>query len=171
MTTFSDDPDTFQRIDWQLLQNGSINLHWRPEVLDGNAAWLAAHGYRLDEFDCTRWDSVEAMIKELVDNLNLVECYSLNLNALNDGLFYIEIPEESGRVLIFRRYDYFTAKFPKQAWGLLDILEDRARTHLLFGRRLITLLQSDDPRLEFEPVGSNPVMWNRREWFKVSRGL
>lgn len=171
MAVFSDDPDTFQSIDWRLLQNGSISLHYRPEVLAGNAEWLAARGYRLDELDCTRWDSLETMIKELADNLNLEECYSLNLDALSDSLFDIEIPEESGRVLIFHRYDYFAAKFPKQAWDLLDIIETKARTHLLFGRRLITLLQSDDPSIEFEPVGSRPVMWNWREWFNVSRGI
>lgn len=171
MATFSDDPETFQRIDWRLLQNGSISLHYRPEVLVGNAEWLAAHGYQLDEFDCTRWDSVETMIRELSDNLNLEECYSLNLDALNDGLSEMEIPEESGRVLIFRRYDYFAAKFPKQAWDLLDIIETEARMLLLFGRRLITLLQSDDPRIDFERVGARPVMWNWREWFNVSRGI
>lgn len=170
MAAFSDDPETFQRIDWRLLQNGSVSLHYRPEVLAENAEWLAAHGYRLDEFDCTRWDSAEAMISELRENLNL-ECYSLNLDALNDGLSEIEVPEESGRVIILRRYDSFAAKFPREAWVLLDIIESNARLLLLFGRRLITLLQSDDPGIEFEPVGGRPVMWNPREWLNASRGL
>ena len=37
--------------------------------------------------------------------------------------------------------------------------------------RLLTLAQSDDPRIEFEPVGAHPVIWNPREWLDKNRGL
>lgn len=32
---------------------------------------------------------------------------------------------------------------------------------MLFGQRLATLVQSDDPALSFSPVGATPVVWKR----------
>jgi hypothetical protein len=42
---------------------------------------------------------------------------------------------------------------------------------LLFGRRLLTLAQCDDPRAAFDPVGAHPALWNPREWLDKNRGL
>ena len=80
----------------------------------------------------------------------------------------IEIPEEGGRVLVFSRYDLFAARLPDVAWSVLDIMEIMARRQLLFGRRLITLVQSDDPEISFELVGGRPVMWNIREFLNTA---
>lgn len=165
------DPEVFQRIDWRLLQNGSITMYYRPEVLAEATEWLESLGYWLDIFDCSKWDNEAMMLEEIPDKLELDECYGRNLNALNDCLSGIEIPESSGRVIVFHRYDAFAAKTPKVAQDLLDIIETNSRMLLLFGRRLITLLQSNDPRLQFESVGARPVLWNWREKFNVSRGL
>src|SRR5688572_14562804 len=80
--------------------------------------------------------------------------YGRNLDALNDCLCDIEISEESGRALVFNRYDAFTVRFPRLAWAILDIVEITSRRLLLFGRRLLVLVQSDDPAISFEPVGA-----------------
>ena len=165
------DSEVFQRIDWRLLQNGSITMFYRTEVLAEAIEWLKSLDYRLDTFDCSRWDNEEMMLEEIPDKLELDECYGRNLDALNDCLSGIEISESSGRVIVFHRYDAFAAKMPRVAQSLLDIIESNARMLLLFDRRLITLLQSDDPRIRFEPVGARPVLWNWREKFNVSRGL
>lgn len=103
--------------------------------------------------------------------LEFPEYYGRNLAALNDCLSEIEVPFESGRVLVLNRYDYFAAKFPYAAWAVLDVMEFNSRYLLLFGLRLIVLVQSDDPRISFDPVGGRPVMWNGREWLNKSRGL
>ena len=171
MAFFRDETEDFQRLDWSLLQNGAITLYYRPEFLTEDAEWLKTHYYRLDTFDCSAWGSVEDMHEAIAAGLDFPDYYGRNLDALNDCLTDIEIPEASGRVLIFRRYDMFAAKFPREAQDVLDIIENKSRFLLLFGRRLLALVHSDDPRISFEPVGARPVMWNRREWLNKSRGL
>ena len=81
------------------------------------------------------------------------------------------MPESGGRVLVFNKYDSFATKVPQVAWAVLDIVEINSRRMLLFGRRLIILVQSDDPEISFEPIGASSVMWNRKEWLNESRGL
>jgi len=62
-------------------------------------------------------------------------------------------------------------RIPAVAWHVLDIVEVNSRRFSLFGRRLIALVQSDDPSLSFDPVGARPVVWNPREMFAWWRGL
>ncbi len=171
MAIFRNESEDFQRVDWTLLQDGAINLYLRPEFLAEDAEWLKSHNYRLDSFDCSAWGSEEDVHEALASGLEFPDYYGRNLDALNDCISDLEIPEESGRVLIFHRYDAFAAKFPREAWVILDIIESKSRFLLLFAKRLFALVQSDDPRLSFEAVGGHPVMWNQREWLNKSRGL
>jgi RNAse (barnase) inhibitor barstar len=171
MVAFRDGTDDFQQLDYALLQNGSISLYFRTEVLTEDVNWLAARGYRIDNFDCTTWHTEDDMYSAFAATLDFPDYFGRNLAALNDCLCEIEVPETSGRVLVFRRYDAFAAKMPEVAWHVLDILESNSRTYLLFGRRLLTLLQSDDPEIQFESVGARPVSWNGREWLNKNRGL
>jgi RNAse (barnase) inhibitor barstar len=171
MAIFRDEPEDFQRLDWTLLQNGAITLYLRAEFLAEDTEWLESHNYRIDRFDCSAWASEKEMHEALAAGLEFPDYYGRNLDALNDCLSDIEIPEESGRVLIFHRYDAFAAKCPRAAWVVLDIIESNSRSLLLFGRRLLALVQSNDPSISFERVGARPVMWNQREWLNKSRGL
>ena len=169
MAAFSE--SELDRVDWSLLQNGSVNLYWRSDVLDADLMWLENHAYDIDKFDCSTWGNEGDLHKALKKQLNFPDYYGGSLNALNDVLSDIRIPEESGRALVFRRFDSFNAQFPKLAWQFLDILDLNSQRAALFGRRLIALLQSDDPRITFEPVGARPVLWNRKESLNKSRGL
>jgi hypothetical protein len=40
---------------------------------------------------------------------------------------------------------------------------------MLFGHRLLCLVQSNDPDIRFDVVGAAPVMWNPVEWLKENR--
>jgi len=171
MATFREESEDFQRLDWALLQNGAITLYLRPDFLEEDVEWLRAQGYQLDSFDCSTWSNETVMHQALSTGLDFPDYYGRNLDAFNDCISEIEIPEESGRVLILHRYDSFSAKFPKAAWDILDIIENNSRRLLLFGRRLLALVQSDDPTISFAAVGARPPRWNRREWLNKNRGL
>jgi len=160
-----------QRLDWKLLQNGAVSLYFRRQVLAEDIEWLEEHDYRVDTFECTVWLGESEMHEALSCGLEFPDYYGRNLAALNDCISDIEVPEEGGRVLVFNRFDSFAAKVPHVAWSVLDIMESRSRQFLLFGRRLIILVQSDDPEISFELVGGCPVMWNTREWLSSNRGL
>lgn len=170
MAIFRNDED-LQRLDWELLQNGAVTLYFRPEVLAEDIEWLKRHDYRVDIFDCSAWIDESEMHEALRCGLEFPDYYGSNLSALNDCMNDIEIPEEGGRVLVFNRYDLFAAKLPDVARSVLDIMEIMARRQLLFGRRLIALVQSDDPEISFELVGGRSGMWNIREFLNTSRAV
>lgn len=171
MAVFGDDPQECQRLDLRLLKNGSIHLYYRPAVLAEDVEWLRQHDYRVDIFDCSRWEAEEVMHEEFARRLNFPGYYGKNLDALNDCLSDLDVPDVGGRVFVFHRYDVFNASVGKVAWHVLDIIDGNSWLHLLFGRRLFALVQSDNPRMEFPPLGSRSAGWNPREWLNQSRGL
>jgi RNAse (barnase) inhibitor barstar len=171
MSTFKDDAQEFQRLDYSILQNGAISLYYRAKVLNSDIEWLKNHGYQTNNFDCSLWHNERKMHEILASELDFPGYYGRNLDAFNDCLSDIEITTDGGRVLIFQNYDFFTNLYPKIAWLLLDIIELNSRRSLLFGKRLFALVQSNDPRILFEPVGARPVLWNSKEWSDRNRGL
>jgi hypothetical protein len=70
-----------------------------------------------------------------------------------------------------RHFDAFAQHDPRFAHTLLDSIESTSRRFLLVERRLLALVQSDDPRIRFERIGAAPVNWNPREWLDADRGL
>ena len=50
------------------------------------------------------------------------------------------------------------------AEAVLDILSRASHCFLLNGKRLLMLVQSDDPRLSFPKLGGRLPQWNRGEW-------
>jgi hypothetical protein len=77
--------------------------------------------------------------------------------------------DAEGVAFTFTRYDVFAGACPRQAHVVLDIVADHARQAAVHGGRLLCLVQSDDPDLRLEPVGAQPVLWNRREWLDSAR--
>lgn len=171
MASFKDNTDDYKRLDYSLLRNGSVNLYFKRAVLAEDLQWLRANNYSIVEFDCSTWNSEDELHEAFFRGLSFPGYYGHNLNALNDCLCGVEIPSESGLSLVFHRIDLFTRTHSRVVQDMFDILEKNSRTHLLFGKRLITLALSDDPSIEFEPVGSMAVHWNSREWLNKDRGL
>ena len=171
MAVFRDDSDDFQRLDYALLQNGSITLYYRAEFLAEDVEWLTAHDYRIDSFNCAAWQTKQEMLAAFASTLEFPSYFGQNLDALNDCLSDVDVQENGGRVLVFHRYDAFAVKMPEIALTVLDIIETNSRLFLLLGKRLLTLLQSDDPQIQFNAVGGYSVMWNNREWLNKNRGL
>jgi RNAse (barnase) inhibitor barstar len=171
MAVFREEPNTWQRLDWRLLQNGSIAMYLRPAVLEDDISWLVENGYRVDRLDCSDWVDPEVAHAALSTALAFPDYYGRNLDALNDCMRDLDVPLEAGRVLVFERFDVPAAALGDFAYVVLDIVAGVARDKLLFGRRLITLVQSNDPALGFPPVGATPVGWNPREWLDSARKL
>ncbi len=138
-------------------------------MLDADVAWLASHAYDVKTFDCRTWRDSDATHDSLAATLGFPDYYGRNSAALNDCLSDLAIAEDGGTVLVFSRFDDFAKRDPRFANGMLDIIAHNARTFLLFGRRLLALVQSDDPRIVLEPVAAMAVSWNGQEWLDANR--
>jgi len=170
MTPFSEN-DT-DRLDWKLLQDGAVTLYWRREIFDRDTTWLSDYGYRVHVIDCTDADGFRHEITRVLrfkENYGY-EPWTGNLNALNDAFRDLDFNAVAGVAFAFARYDNLVEADPDTSQAILDIVESSSRDHLLMGHRLLALVQTDNPRLDFDPIGARTPMWNREEWFNANRG-
>jgi RNAse (barnase) inhibitor barstar len=153
------------------MQNGCITLFYRLETLDEYVNELKELKYGIVQFDCTNWKNINDMFEQIADKLDFPDYFGMNFNALNDCLSDLEIPEESGKVLVFKRFGTFAKRDYDIAWSLLDYIANNSRLFLLFGQRLLALVQSDDDKIRFDKIGSTNAIWNGAEWLDKNRGL
>lgn len=169
MANFRNTPEDWNRLDYRLLQNGACHLYSAPIVLDEDVEWLERHGYEIARFDCTEWTDESAMHRDFAKSLAFPDSYGHNLDAFNDCLHDAIEYESSYLALRLEHFDSFARTHTREAHSLLDIIETVSRRGLLWGARLVALLQSDDAKLSLPPVGASAVMWNPREFVRSSR--
>ncbi|WP_027341343.1 barstar family protein [Hamadaea tsunoensis] len=176
MAAFDPEKDDGSDPAFRLMSNTFVTLFWRPELLDQTTARLSEAGYQVTRMDAAGWATEHDLHREIAQALDFPDYYGRNLDALNDwmrdvvaGDYGWAAADTTGLALVFTRYDKFTRHCPRAAQIVLDIMADQARRALLFGRRMMCLVQSDDPQIRFEPVGAMPVMWNDAEWLDARR--
>jgi hypothetical protein len=176
MAAFDPDTDLSDDLALRLMVNTSVTLFWRTEVLRQSTSWLESHGYQVTQFDASDWSTDRDLHRDIAAALNFPAYFGYNLDALNDCLRdvvsqdYGWAPDTTGLALVFTGYDAFAARRPRTAQIVLDIMADQSRSALLVGRRLMCLVQSNDPHIRFEPVGATGVAWNDAEWLDSARG-
>src|SRR5262245_29323891 len=148
MTAFDRSADLSGDPGFTFLHNSPITLFWRMPLLDLAIARLDAAGYHLVRLEAGGWDTPKKMHLDLARALDFPTYYGQNLDAFNDclrdvvGHLYGWPEEATGLVLVLAGYQDFAKRHPHQAQGVLDIIAGQARSALLFGDRLICLVQS-----------------------------
>jgi hypothetical protein len=160
---------------FQLMVNTFVTMFRRRSILDEKISYLRSLACHLVPMNAADWHTPAAMHRDLAASLGFPSYYRHNPEAFNDCLRDIAEdgrgwpPSATGFTLVFLGFDSFAARYPGEAWGLLDIIARQCRTALVYGRRMLCLVQSDDPDLSFEPVGAVPVMWNDEESLDTNR--
>ncbi len=156
-------PDDSSRLDWELLRHTPVALYFSREVLAEHVGWLRGPHYLVHTFDCSGWASEEDFHAGVSRTLAFQGYYGRNLDAFNDCLCGIGVPEGGGTALAFLSFDTLFKMSPARSWHLLDIIACWSRFFLLTGRRLLALVHSDDRHICIKPVGARPVLWNGTE--------
>ena len=146
-------------------------MYFNPRIKEDHTRRLQAAQWHYREVYVAREGTWHEFSEQVSFALSFPGYYGKNLNALNDCLKDIEFPENGKLALGFERFDIFAKKEPDTAHDVLDIFASQERSHLLAGRRLLFLLRSGDPRLYFDPVGAQVVMWSFEEWLDSKRQL
>lgn len=167
MAAFNNSDDLSERLDWEILQNGWASLYWKPEVLGKDLAWFRKEKFEVIIFDCSSWGQTEKIHKDLKKQLHFPDHYGENINALDDCLSDLQL-NDNGLVIVFEQFHLVNKDY---AYPLLNTFADNARKQILFGKKLIMLIQVDDPKYQLEPIGTCPVLWNHSEWLNKDRGL
>ncbi|MFD4539888.1 barstar family protein [Streptomyces bauhiniae] len=154
----------------EYMVNTFVTLFWRKRLLVQATERLEERGFRVIRLGAGRWNTERDVHRAMATALDFPDYYGHNLDALNDCLGdvacyggYDDAPEGAGLALVFSDYDRFAATCPRAAQVVLDIVAGRARQAAVLRRRLICLVQSNDPQIRFEPVGAMPVLWNNDE--------
>jgi RNAse (barnase) inhibitor barstar len=159
------------RLDVRLLQSSAVTLYHKQSILAQDLSWLQQAGYRAYMLDAVGWKSPADFHADVKRELALPDHYAGNLASWLDCLGDLDVPREGGVVMQVRHFDAFARHEPRFAHTLLDSIESASRRFLLLERRLLALVQSDDPRIRFDRIGAAPVNWNPREWLDADRGL
>ena len=175
MAVFIPDSEDQTRLDWKVLRDGGISIYRNHVFLDEDVVTLQTNQYSVRCLDCSTWLTSADMHDSLKHTLQFPDYYGRNLGALNDCLQEnLDVPLVGGLVIIFRNFDRFANVSPESlqlASGILDICARSSRVHMLTGRRFLIFVQSDDPKIRFDGLGSVSGHWNRREWLSKNREL
>lgn len=163
----------FDRADWELLRHGAITLFWRDGRFEASKAELQDLGYRLIEITCVTPEQFRRAISEALDWEARFGFgpWDGNLNALNDGFASFPFGEDADVAICLRDFHIIAGQEPEFAHGVLDIVEDWSRNHLLTGRRLLALVQTNDVNFRCEGLGGRAASWNAAEWLNVAREI
>jgi hypothetical protein len=174
MPTFPRDMSS-PEIDWFLIRERVVTMFWRERLFDDALAELRALGYKVVELDASAYSDDQAFLVAVGKALDFPDFHGNSLDALNDylrdvaSLEYGSDPDSTGTVVAFRHYDRIVSMDAQRAEWVLDIFTDRARDGLLFGHRMMVLVQTDDPELSFGPLGAQSAGWNMREVWSITR--
>lgn len=150
-----------RRYDFQLLQNGAVNLYWRMELFRAAIDELRALDYKILDL---RFDNEQQFQQDLSDALKWEESFgygpwSGNLDGLDDGLREEPFNSSDDSVLAISNYDALAESDERLSRELLDMIECHSRDYLLFGKRLIGLIQTNDPKFECVGIGGTRAWW------------
>ena len=163
------------QLDFFLMRDSVVTLFWREDLFDEALSELRNLGYKVITLESEVFPDVEALLVAIGRALNFPDYFGRNLDALNDCLRdvatfdYGSDPDSTGTVMSFRHYDRIVKLGRDGAEAILDIFTDRARDGLLFGHRMMVLVQTDDPNLSLGPLGAQHAQWNEQEWMDITR--
>jgi hypothetical protein len=90
---------------------------------------------------------------------------------LNDGFRGEPFDSADDSAFCIEGFDLLAAKDRRMAEVILDIIAYQSRSYLLFGKRLIGLIQTADAKYHPGKLGGCSANWNQREWLFKDRGI
>lgn len=136
-----------KRADLRLFGKAPVAFVYAPAEWEPELGQIRKLGYRVELFDCSQWSSDADLKRDLGARLGCDDP-GHTLESLSSCLSdqkLMRVPTRSGGlVLALQGFDHFFDVRRSTALALLDACADAGWWHLLFGRRLFTLVLSRD---------------------------
>ncbi|EKJ99355.1 hypothetical protein RBSH_05329 [Rhodopirellula baltica SH28] len=173
MAAFTDDEIDADWSSWSLFQNGGVVLFRDLTRLESATTQLLASGYQLHPIDCTASVGLDSVLFAIVDSLKIPRFPKINLDGFNDFISDVDFGSHKGVVVALLGFERLLSSSGAVATNVLDILASHHRSHLLMGNRFLTIVQTDDPRMDEKLglVGGYQPAWNPGECMNRDRGL
>jgi hypothetical protein len=159
------------RADWPLLQNGAVTLYWRMELFEAAIDSLAQLRYRVLRL---RFNEPQQFMADVSKALKWQQQFGYQawgggLDALNDA--FRDEPFNSADDSAFCVENFQAAVKYNSKWStaMLDIIERTSRDYLLFGKRLVALVQTKNATYRCKGIGATSAHWNKKEWLDRTR--
>lgn len=154
MASFTDHEIDRHEWDLQMLRNGGISLYLRHELLQADLQWLRSRDYEIRKMQCDSWSSWASMHDAVASTLKFPAYYGRNLNALSDCICEDLKVSLSGGLAVVLMDVKRRAAISDVIETVLDIFANASRHYMLTGKRLIVLVQSNDPLIRFHGLAA-----------------
>jgi hypothetical protein len=153
------------RADWPLLQNGAVTLYWRMELFEMAVNSLAQLRYRVLRL---RFNEPQQFMGDVSKALKWQQQFGRqlwmgNLDALNDAFRSEPFESADDSAFCIENFQAAVEYDPKWSTAMLDVIECTSRDYLLFGKRLLALIQTRDATYRCEGIGATSAHWNKEE--------
>jgi hypothetical protein len=165
-------PESLQRRDFQLLRDSPLNLYWRRSLFNEEVDWLKQHGYRVELIDLRQWRSAgdeQTAIAKVLSFPTVDYGGGGNWDSWRDWMMDLDWLEEDFLAVGLLRFDVLLLHEEARARTLLELLSEASRHHLLLGRHLVVLAQSDDSSVALQGLDPVWAKWNAKEWWANAR--
>lgn len=151
------------RLDYRLMIHSPVRLLHRRDFVDAAAEWLRRHGYQVVVVDAS-WLTPLHMFRDVGSALGYT-CHD-QWHCLGEGLSQAITDcwdGSTGFVLVLTSFDVFVHQHRDDAHTLLELVAERAWSAALLGRRVLCLVQSDNPSIRLRRIGMWTMAWSDHE--------
>ncbi|MBI9052044.1 MAG: barstar family protein [Anaerolineaceae bacterium] len=134
-------------MDWTFFRDGPIVLFHDQEILNKDIHWLKEHHYLTKSFDCSAWETMNDFHKDVYQQLNFPEYYGKGMDAFNDCMWDVPVPDIGGMTILLNHFD----QFQNESRINLEILAIHIFHNITYGKRLLVLIQIEDHIFNFFP--------------------
>lgn len=158
-------------LDIRTLAYGPVAKYYDKGLWETDLTWYEEQGYKTYFFDASKWYTIDDFYSDLHEKFEFASYFGRNWGAVDDLISEVD-RGKSGNVLVaIENYDAWYREDKPNAQIFLEVLADQTYSYLVHGRKLVTLIQSNDPKLNVKEVGSKRIGWNWVEWDNKKRGL
>ena len=160
---------------FDLFQSRGIVLFKSRDLLSETIYMLKNDGYRVCNVDCGRRNGIQEIYHQILTGLNIDSPDDPHFGFFYDEISNIPFKGAKGKgiILVLMNFATIYKSHKKDASNVLHILADQHYFKLHEGNRFLTLVQSDDPRInkKIGLIGGFTPHWNRAEFFDKSREI
>ncbi len=185
MVSFNYKQEALQHnLDHEILRNSPISLYHNHQYFEADVAWFQEHGYEVQLFDMVTIKIITNLMLELQKRL-LVPNLATNLAPTNlpsfdvaqigldafadyfsDTIEKYQESKHTGLLIAIKNIEVLHRLDKQFTLDLLSILAASAHNFMIYGIRLITIVQSTDQDLKFDDSVTKNLIINSREFFE-----
>jgi hypothetical protein len=153
--------DETDRFDWKLLQSGGVNLFLKMEDFERAIGNLFDLNYRIHRLCFENTAQIERDVSVMLKWEELFGYFPWDgsANALDDAFYDEPLNSCDDCAICIENFDAWVTLDEQSSFYFLDILERHSRNYLLYGKRLIGLIQTNDPTYRCRGIGSTDATW------------